>query len=120
VIPVLALPGYLFASARRSVSLTSGGTVMHLCGDTTLTSRAPPPHPLQRLGKRLAEEVLRLLLCKLANGEVGLLLAGARPTESYTPDLHDCSTGAGALCLASHLACDQHRSLGQENHLPVK
>src|SRR3712207_3907330 len=92
---------------------------MHLCGDATLTTCALPPHPLQRLGERLTAEALRLLLCKLANGEVCLLLAGARSTESYTPDLHDCSTGARTLCLASHLAQYRYRRLGQENLLPT-
>jgi hypothetical protein len=56
----------------------------------------------------------RLILRKLTNGEVCLLLAGARPTESYTPHLYDCSAGAGALCLASDLARYQHCRLGQE------
>jgi hypothetical protein len=87
------------------------------CGDALRTTRALLPHPLQRLGEWLAAEALRLLR-KLANGEVCLLLAGARATESYTPHLYDCSTGAGALSLASHLARDQHRRLGQENLLP--
>ena len=90
---------------------------MSPCGDAFRTTRALPPHPLQRLGERLAAEALGLLR-KLANGEVRLLLAGARPTESYTLDLHDCPMGAGALCLASHLARDYHRRLGQENLLP--
>src|SRR5215212_8611817 len=51
----------------------------------------------------------RLILRKLTNGEVCLLLAGAQPTESYTPNVHDCSTGAGALRPASHLARYRHR-----------
>src|SRR5215211_701756 len=84
-----------------------------------LTTRARPPHPLQRLGERLAAEAPRLLLRKLANGEVCLLLAGARSTESYTPDLHNCWMGAGALCLASHLAQYRHCRLGQESFLPT-
>src|SRR5215211_4962336 len=71
------------------------------------------------LGERLAAEAPRLLQRKLANGEVCLLLAGARSTESYTPDLHNCWMGAGALCLASHLAQYRHRCLGQENLLPT-
>jgi hypothetical protein len=63
--------------------------LMHLRGDTFPTTRTLPPHPLQRLGQRLAAEALRLLLLrKLANGEVRLLLAGASFTEGYTPDLH--------------------------------
>src|SRR5919112_2755486 len=63
--------------------------LMHLGGDPFPTARALPPHPLQRLGQRLAAEALRLLLLrKLANGEVCLLLAGTRFTEEYTQDLH--------------------------------
>ena len=72
---------------------------MHPCGDAFCTTRAPPPHPLQRHGERLAAQALRFLLRKLANGEVCLVLAGARLTESYTPHLHDCSTGAGLFVL---------------------
>ena len=90
------------------------------CGAAFRTTCALPPHPLQRLGERLAAQALSLILSKLTNGEVCLLLAGARPTETYTPDLHDCSTGARALRLASDLAWDQYRGLGQENHLPVE
>src|SRR5215217_3801159 len=93
--------------------------LMHLRGDTIPTDRALPPHSLQRLGQRLAAEALRLLLLrKLANGEVCLLLAGARFTEGYTPDLHCCATEARALRLAAHLARSRRpRRLGQE-YLP--
>jgi hypothetical protein len=77
---------------------------MLACGDAFRITRALPTHPLQRLGERLAVQALRLILRKLTNGEVCLLLAGARPTESYTPHLYDGSAGAGALCLASDLA----------------
>src|SRR3712207_6692219 len=79
---------------------------------------ALPPHPFQRLGERLAAEALRLLR-KLANSEVCLLLAGAWSTESYTPDLHHCSMGAGALCIPSHLALYRHSRPGQENLIPT-
>src|SRR5918992_1259673 len=106
--------------SARVGPLCSRRPVMHPCSAAFRTACALPPHPLQRPSERLAVQALRLILRILTNGEVCLLLAGARPTESYTPDLHDCSTGARALCLASHLTCDQHRSLGQENHLPVK
>ena len=34
---------------------------MHLSGDAFLTTRALPPHPLERLGKRLAAKALCLL-----------------------------------------------------------
>src|SRR5215216_3429389 len=79
--------------------------LMHLCFDLFRTTRALPPHPLQRLGQRLAAEALLLLLLrKLANGEVCLLLAGARFTEGYTPDLHLCATEAWALRLTAHVA----------------
>jgi hypothetical protein len=80
-------------------------------------------HPVERLAKRFAErlaaEILRLLR-KLANGEVRHLLAGARFTEGYAPDLHHRLMEAWALRLASHLAWARlgHR-LGQEN-LPPK
>src|SRR5829696_7471456 len=92
---------------------------MHLRGDTIPTDRALPPPSLQRLGQRLASKALRpLLLRKLANGEVCLLLAGARFTEGYAPDLHLCATEARALRLASHLARSRcPRRLGQE-YLP--
>jgi hypothetical protein len=63
--------------------------VMHLCDGATPTTTALSPHSLQRLGERLAAQALRFLR-KLANGKVCFLLAGARFTESYTPDLHDC------------------------------
>src|SRR5215211_8038099 len=78
--------------------------LMHLRGDTFPTDRALPPPSLQRLGQRLAAEALRLLLRKLANGEVRLLLAGTRFTEGYTPDLHLRLMETWALRPASHLA----------------
>jgi hypothetical protein len=40
--------------------------MMHFCGGAFRTTCALPTHPLQRLGKRLAAEALRLLLRKLA------------------------------------------------------
>src|SRR5215212_973989 len=96
--------------------------MMHLCCDAFPTTRTLPPHPLQRLGQRLAAKALRLLLLlrKLADGEVYLLLAGAPFTEGYAPDLHLCATEARALCLTAHLAASRvpHR-LGQENFPPT-
>jgi hypothetical protein len=54
--------------------------------------RAPLPHPVQRLAKRFAEwsaaEVVLPLLCKLADGEVRLLLVGAPFAQGYCADLH--------------------------------
>src|SRR5829696_5597017 len=94
--------------------------LMHLRGDTFPTDRALPPHSLQRLGHRLAAEALRLLLRKLANGEVRLLRAGASFTEGNPPDLHLCATEARALCLTAHLAGSRVRHrLGQENFPPT-
>ena len=69
-------------------------------------------HPVEHLAKRfskrfanwLTAEIPRLLLRKLANGEVHLLLAGACFTEGYTPDLHHRTTETWALRPASHLA----------------
>ena len=95
--------------------------LMHLCGDAFLTTRAFPPHPIQRLGQLLAAEVLPLLLCnKFADGEVSLLLAGARLAESHTPDLYGCPTRAGTLRLASHLTQCRHRCAGKESPLTTK
>ena len=89
--------------------------LMHLRGDTFPTDRALPPHPLQRLGQRLAAEALRLLLCKLADGEIYLLLAGTRSTEGYTQDLHLCATGTRTLRVEAYLARSRYHRLGQEN-----
>src|SRR5215208_869657 len=70
-------------------------------------------HPGQHLAKRFAERFAKWLnlevplllpLCKLANGEVRLLLAGASFTEGYTPDLHHSLMETWALRTASHLA----------------
>jgi hypothetical protein len=72
---------------------------MHPCGDAFCTTRAPPPHPLQRHGERLAAQALRFLLRKLANGEVCLLLAGARLTESYTRISTTARRGQGLFVL---------------------
>src|SRR5215213_2574350 len=64
-----------------------------ICIQTEIrTSRAIPPHSLQRLGQRLATEVPRLLL------------AGTRSAEGHTKDLHLRTTGARAIRPASHLA----------------
>src|SRR5215216_1793265 len=77
-----------------------------ICIQTEIrTSRAIPPHSLQRLGQRLATEVPRLLLLrKLADREVRLLPAGTRSAEGHTKDLHLRTTGARAIRPASHLA----------------
>src|SRR5215204_6983598 len=92
---------------------------MHLRGDTFPTNRALPPHPLQRLGQRLAAKALRLLLLrKLANGEVRLLLAGASFTEGNPPDLHLCATEARALCLTAHLAGSRVRHRLVQGNFP--
>src|SRR5215217_9742764 len=77
-----------------------------------MVSCALAAHPVQHLAKRFAArcaklhpaEVPRLLLRKLANGEVRLLLAGASFTEGYTPDLHHSLIETRALRAASHLA----------------
>src|SRR5215216_6788612 len=70
-------------------------------------------HPGQHLAKRFGQRFpkwlnlevpLLLPLCKLANGEVRLLLAGASFTEGYTPDLHYRLIETRALRPASHLA----------------
>jgi hypothetical protein len=89
--------------------------VRHLCCDPFRTTRALLPLPLQHLGQRLATEALRILLRKLADGEVCFLLVGTRSTESYTQDLHLCATGATALRRASHLARSRYHRLGQDN-----
>ena len=94
--------------------------VMHPCFDPFRTTRALPPHPLQRLGQRLAAEALRLLLRKLADGEVCLLLAGARFTEGYTPDLHHRLMETWALRPASHLARSLLRHCIDKENLPPK
>src|SRR5215210_3133166 len=83
--------------------------VMHLCGDAIHATRAPPPHLLQRIGERPALEAPRLLMRKLADGEVCLLLAGARSTEGYAQDLNLCAAGARTLRPASHVARSRHR-----------
>src|SRR5215208_5616135 len=86
-------------------------------------------HPVQHLAKRFAErfakwlpaEVPRLLLRKLANGEVHLLLAGASFTEGYTPDLYHRLMETWALRPASHLARSLLRHcIDKENLLPTK
>ncbi len=77
---------------------------LRLCGSAFPASRALPPHPLQRLGERLAAEALPLLRNEFADGKVRLLLAGARSAEGHAQDLHLRSTGARALRPTSHLA----------------
>jgi hypothetical protein len=62
-----------------------------------------PSHPGKRLGERLAAVTL-LPPRKLADGEVRLLLAGARSTEGYAQDLHLRDTGTRVPRPASHLA----------------
>src|SRR5215208_3621112 len=94
---------------------------MRPCDGAFRTTRALPPQYLQRLDKQLTARVLRLILMrKLPDGEVCLLLAGARPTESHTSHLHHCVAVAGALGLASDLAQeDRHLHLCQEDLPPV-
>jgi hypothetical protein len=87
--------------------------VVHLCREGFLTTRVPLPLPLQHLGQRLATEVPRLLVRKLADGEVRLLLASSRSTESYTQDLHLCATRTRTLRLTAYLAISRLRHLGQ-------
>src|SRR5215212_638695 len=84
-------------------------SVMHLCCDAFRTTCALSPHPLQRLGQRLAAEVPPLLVRKLADGEVCLLLAGTRSTEGHTQDLHLCSTGTRTLRVDAYLATSRLR-----------
>src|SRR5829696_6152150 len=90
--------------------------VRHRRGHTIRTTCALPPLPLQHLGQRLATEVPPILVRKLANGEVGLLLAGTWSAEGYTQDLHLCSTRTRTLRVDAHLARSRlgHR-LRQEN-----
>src|SRR5918993_3447906 len=81
-------------------------------------------HPVQHLAERFAKwltaEVPRLLLRKLANGEVRLLLAGASFTEGYTPDLHHRLIQTRALRPASHLARSLLRHCIDKENLPPK
>src|SRR5918995_4567438 len=61
-------------------------------------------HPLQHVNKRLfIVEPLRRSLCKLAYGEVRLLLAGARLTEGYAPNLYHRRAQAGNIRPTAHL-----------------
>jgi hypothetical protein len=88
---------------------------MHLCGHAFPFTQALPTHPLQRLGKRRAAGARRLLPGdELADGEVRLLLAGARPAESHAQDLHGSPAGAGALRPAPNLAPWRDGRPGQE------
>src|SRR5215211_8770154 len=84
----------------------------------------PAKHLAKRFGQRFAKwlnsEVARLLLSKLANGEVRLLLAGASFTEGYTPDLHHRLMETWALCPASHLARFLLRQGIDRENLPPK
>jgi hypothetical protein len=66
--------------------------VRHRSRDAFRTTLTLPPIPLQHLAQRLATEVLRLLVRKLADGEIYLLLAGTWSTEGHTQDLHLCAT----------------------------
>jgi hypothetical protein len=83
-------------------------------------------HPVEHLAKRFAErfakwltaEVPRLLVRKLANGEVHFLLAGASSTEGHTPDLHHRLMETWALRPASHLARSLLRQLIDQEILP--
>src|SRR5215213_9031927 len=84
----------------------------------------PAKHLAKRFGQRFAKwlnsEVPRLLLSKLANGEVHLLLAGASFTEGYTPDLHHRLMETWALRPASHLARFLLRQGIDRENLPPK
>ena len=92
---------------------------MHLCGYAFPFTHALPPHPLQRLGERRAVGARRLLpRDELSDGEVRLLLAGARPAEGHAPDLRNRQIGAGALCVAPHLAKPLYRRPRQGSPLP--
>src|SRR4029453_9436595 len=103
----LALPSFSWARDARFVysreiqTRRRGNVIRALAAD-------PVQHLLERFGERfakwLAAEVPRLLLRKLANGEVRLLLAGACFAEGYAPDLHHRPMKAWALRPASHLA----------------
>ena len=94
---------------------------MRLCGDAFPTTHALPPHLPQRLGQRLAPVSPRLLpRDELADGEVRLLLAGARPAEGHAPDLRGRPAGAGALSIAPHLALWRYRRPGQDGPLPTE
>src|SRR3712207_5984327 len=85
------------------------------------SSSALPPQPLERLGQRPAAGDPRLLpRDELADGEVRLLLAGARPAEGHAPDLHYRPTGARVLRAAPHLARRLYRRPVQEGTLPTE
>jgi hypothetical protein len=80
----------------------------------------PAQHLAERFSKWLPAEVPRLLLRKLANGEVHLLLAGASFTEGYTPDVHHRLMETRALRPASHLARSLPRHCIDKVNLPPK
>src|SRR5436190_23001848 len=95
----------LAASEHERLALVYTGRLMvYSCGDLSRTSHAPPPHPLQRLGRRLAAEVLPLLLRKLTDGEVHFLLACARSAEGQATDLHLRAARARVLRPTAHRA----------------
>src|SRR5215212_5168697 len=80
------------------------GTEMHPRREARRTTHAHSPHPLQCLGQRLAAEVPLFLVRELADGEVRLLLAGARSAEGRPKDLHLRSTRARIVRLTMYLA----------------
>jgi hypothetical protein len=64
-----------------------------------------PPHPLHltKLPKQRPLTKARGALCEFAYGEVCFLLASARLTERYAPDLYRGRTPARVIRSASHL-----------------
>src|SRR5829696_866287 len=93
--------------------------VRHRRGHTIRTTCALLPLPLQHLGQRLATEDPLILVRKLADGEVGLLLAGTWSAEGYTQDLHLCAAGTRNLRLTAYLARFRLRHLGQRTLCPT-
>src|ERR671920_942665 len=84
----------------------------------------PAKHLAKRFGQRFAKwlnsEIPRLLLGKLANGEVRLLLAGASFTEGYAQDFHHRLMETWALRPASHLARSLLRHCIDKENIPPK
>src|SRR5215207_3007532 len=119
----LALPGLSQAQGARFVHFREIETLRR--GKVICALAAHPVEHLaersaERFAKRLPAEVPRLLLRKLANGEVRLLLASASFTEGYTPDLHHRLMETWALRTASDLARSLLRHCIDKENLPPK
>ena len=93
--------------------------VRHRRGHTIRTTRALLSLPLQHLSQRLAVEVSPIHVCKLADGEIYLLLAGTWSTEGHTQNLHVCAAETRTRRLTAYLARYRlRRRLHQRNPLP--